>query len=66
MDYFLPKEKTYMTVIPELFPIDPNGWEACIRGTGDEPQSYTTGRNVGQALVELLAAPEWVRHTRAI
>jgi hypothetical protein len=62
MDYFLPKEKTYMMPIPDLFPIDPNGWKACIRGTGDEPQSYTCARNVGQALVELLAAPQWVNY----
>ncbi|KAF2420711.1 NAD(P)-binding protein [Tothia fuscella] len=63
MDYVLPKEKTYMTPIPDLFPIDPNGWKACIRGTGDEPQSFTCGRNIGEALVELLAAPKWEIHT---
>jgi hypothetical protein len=60
MDYFLPKEKTHMMPIPDLFPIDPNSWKACIRGTGNEPQSFTCGRNVGQSLVELLSAPQWV------
>jgi hypothetical protein len=62
MDYFLPKDKTHMMPIPDLFPIDPNAWTACIRGTGDEPQSFTSVRNVVQALAELLAAPEWVNY----
>lgn len=60
MDYFLPKAKTYMPPIPDEFPVDPNNWRACIRGTGDENQSWTCAREIGKAVVELLAAPEWV------
>ena len=60
MDYFLPQEKTYIKPAPDDFPVDPNNWRACIRGTGDEPQSWTCAREVGKAVVELLAASEWV------
>jgi hypothetical protein len=61
MDYFLPKEKTYMPPIPDEFPVDPNNWRACIRGTGNETQAWTCAREIGKAVVELLAAPQWVR-----
>jgi hypothetical protein len=60
MDYFLTKDKSYMSPIPREFPIDPNGWKACIRGTGDKVQSFTCGRDVAKALIMLLSAPEWV------
>ncbi|KAL8993177.1 MAG: hypothetical protein Q9169_006549 [Polycauliona sp. 2 TL-2023] len=52
-DYFLPRGKTYMRPIPDEFPVDPNGWKACVRGTGEEVQSWTCGRDVGRAVVEL-------------
>ncbi|MCJ1281405.1 hypothetical protein MMC26_000724 [Xylographa opegraphella] len=58
-DYFLPQSKTYIPAEPETFPIDPNNWRACTRGTGDEPQSWTCARQVGKAVVELLAASHW-------
>ncbi len=61
MDYFLPSEKTYMPPIPDEFPVDPNNWRYRVRGTGDELQSWTCAREIGRAVVELLAAPEWVR-----
>jgi swainsonine biosynthesis oxidoreductase SwnR len=64
MDYFLPREKTYMPPIPEEFPVDPNNWRACIRGTGDEMQVWTCAREIGKAVVELLAAAKWVRVKR--
>lgn len=60
MDYFLPARKTYLHPIPDEFPVDPNGWKVCIRGTGDEPQTFTLMREVATAVVELLAASEWV------
>lgn len=60
MDYFLPASKTYMKPIPDEFPVDPNGWKVCIRGTGDEPIAFTTVREVAKAVVELLTASEWV------
>ena len=59
MDYFLPKDKTYMPPIPDEFPVDPNAWRACIRGMGDELQAWTCARDVGKAVVELLGAPKW-------
>lgn len=59
-DYFLPPSKTYMTPVPDKFPIDPAGWRACIRGTGDEVQSWLCGRDVGRAVMELCKADEWV------
>lgn len=61
MDYLLPSNQTYMPSIPDEFPVDPNGWKACIRGAGDEPQSFTLSRDIARAVAELLAAPEWVR-----
>ena len=60
LDYFLTRDKTYMPAIPDEFPVDPNGWKACIRGSGNEPQSFSSGRDVARALVMLLDAPEWV------
>ena len=60
MDYFLPKDRTYMPAIPDEFPVDPNGFRALIRGTGDEMQSWTCARDVAKAIVELLRAPAWV------
>ncbi|GAO17615.1 uncharacterized protein UV8b_06060 [Ustilaginoidea virens] len=59
LDYFLTRDKTYMPAIPDEFPVDPNGWKACIRGSGNEPQSFSSGRDVARALVMLLDAPEW-------
>ena len=61
MDYFLPKEKSYMRPVPDEFPIDLDAWTVRIRGTGDEPQSWTLGREVGRAGGELSAAKECVR-----
>jgi len=61
MDYFLPKEKTRIAPEPDNMPVDPHTWKAMIRGSGDEPQSWTWSRDVGKAVVELLTADEWVR-----
>jgi hypothetical protein len=60
MDYFLPHDRTYMPPIPDEFPVDPNNWRACIRGTGNELQSWTSARDIAKAVAELLSAPEWV------
>ena len=60
MEYFLPEDKTYMPSITE-FPIDLKKWKACIRGTGDQIQTFTSARDVAKALIILLSAPEWVR-----
>ncbi|KAL9130664.1 MAG: hypothetical protein Q9217_001191 [Psora testacea] len=58
-DYFLPVGKSYMKPIPQEFPVDPEGWSACVRGTGEEVQSWTMGRDVGKAVVELCKAENW-------
>lgn len=60
MDYFLKAEKSHMRPVPDEFPIDLDKWTARIRGTGDELQSWTIGREVGKAAVELCAAKKWV------
>ena len=59
-DYFLPASKTFMAPIKDKFPIDVDGWGACIRGTGDEVQSWTAARDVGRAVVEMCRAETWV------
>ena len=59
-DYFLPKELTYIKPGPLEFPVDPNAWQASVRGTGDERQSWTCARDVARAVVELCKASEWV------
>ena len=65
-DYFLPKEKTYMPPIPDEFPVDANGWRALVRGSGDEVQSWTCGRDVGRAVVRLCGYEgRWVRSLSA-
>ena len=63
MDYFLTEDKTYMPSIPDEFPIDPNNWKACIRGTGDQVQSFTSARDIAKSLIMLLSAPEWVGYS---
>lgn len=61
MDYFLPKEKSYMRPVPDEFPIDLDAWTARVRGTGEEPQSWTLAREVGKAIVALLGSKTaWV------
>ncbi|KAJ5519843.1 hypothetical protein N7463_000296 [Penicillium fimorum] len=59
MEYFIPENKSYMTHIPGEFPIDLKSWSYCVRGTGEEPQTWTCGRDVARAVAELLAAPQW-------
>lgn len=62
MDYFLPPNKTRVRPVPDFFPVDPSGWRAFIRGSGDEIQSWTCARDIAKAVVELLAtADKWVR-----
>ncbi|KAL8711223.1 MAG: hypothetical protein Q9220_004368 [cf. Caloplaca sp. 1 TL-2023] len=58
MDYFLPKEQSYMKPVPDEFPINLDEWTARVRGTGDVPQSWTLAREVGKAIVELCASNE--------
>ncbi|KAL4862843.1 hypothetical protein BDV12DRAFT_206904 [Aspergillus spectabilis] len=58
MEYFLPAEKSYMKYIAGEFPIDYGTWTYTVRGTGDEPQSWTCGRDVARAVVKLLSSQE--------
>ena len=60
MDYLLPQHLTRMPAEPDTFPINLDAWRACIRGSGDEPQSWTWTKDVATAVGELLAAPSWV------
>jgi hypothetical protein len=60
MDYFVPQDKSYMKCTPGEFPFDLKLWTYCVKGTGDEPQSWTCGRDVAKAVTELLTAREWV------
>jgi hypothetical protein len=61
MDYFLPPSQSYMRYIEGEFPIDVASWTYTVRGTGEEPQSWTAARDVARALAELLASEkEWV------
>ena len=52
-DYFLPIRKSYMTPIKDKFPVDADEWRACLRGSGEEMQSWTCARDLGRAVVEL-------------
>ena len=65
MDYFVQADQTYMTHHPGEFPINLKAWDYTVRGTGNEPQSWTCGRDVARAVAELLAAPEWVGQTNS-
>lgn len=59
-DYFLPEGASYMPPIKDEFPVDVDGWKACVRGSGDEAQSWTCARDVARAVVELCRADKWV------
>ncbi|KAL2049948.1 hypothetical protein ABVK25_009815 [Lepraria finkii] len=60
MDYFLPARKTWMKPVPGKFPVDLEGWSALVRGSGEEVQSWTYGRDGGGGVVALCGADEWV------
>ena len=60
MDYFVPQHKTYIKAQPGISPIDLIKWEVCVRGSGDEPQVWTSARDAAKAMVELLLALKWV------
>ncbi|KAL9031262.1 MAG: hypothetical protein Q9196_000700 [Gyalolechia fulgens] len=65
-EYFLPARKSYMAPIKGKFPVDPDGWAACLRGRrGEEMQSWTCASDVGRAVVELCRVPKggWERWT---
>ena len=51
-DYFLPPRMTYLELFDGMFPVAIEGWTACIRGTGNEPQSRTAASDVGAAVAE--------------
>ncbi|KAI9373909.1 major facilitator superfamily domain-containing protein [Aspergillus egyptiacus] len=61
MDYFVSEEKSYMKYLEGEFPIDLPSWTYCVRGTGEEPQSWTCGRDVAKAVAELLASRPFKR-----
>ena len=60
VDYLLPQEKTYLRHDPRDRPIDIGRKSVSIKGTGDEPVSWTCCREIGRAVVELLKAEKWV------
>ena len=49
-----------MTPIPDVFPVSVDRWSACVRGTGDEVQSWTCARDVARGVVDLCRAEHWV------
>ncbi|KAL3459570.1 NAD(P)-binding protein [Aspergillus heterothallicus] len=59
MEYFLAPEKSYMRCIPGEFPVDLVKGVYTVRGTGEEMQSFTAGRDVGTAVAVLLGVAEW-------
>ncbi|KAL4936813.1 hypothetical protein BDV06DRAFT_216375 [Aspergillus oleicola] len=60
MDYFLPEEKSYMKYLPGEFPIDPVTGTYCVRGTGEELQSWTCRpfKRVHRSLEQIAASVE--------
>jgi swainsonine biosynthesis oxidoreductase SwnR len=60
MDYFVGEDRSYMKYLPGEYPITLKTWDYVVRGTGDEPQSWTCGRDVAKAVAELLGANQWV------
>ncbi|CAG8981049.1 hypothetical protein HYALB_00008203 [Hymenoscyphus albidus] len=55
-----------MPAIPDEFPIDPNSWRACIRGSGDEEQAFTSALDIAKAVIELLGATHWEPVTHVV
>ncbi|KAL4789293.1 MFS general substrate transporter [Aspergillus venezuelensis] len=60
MDYFLPEEKSYMKYLPGEFPIDLVTGTYCVKGTGDEMQSWTYRpfKRVYRSLAQIAASIE--------
>ncbi|KAL4959266.1 MFS general substrate transporter [Aspergillus stella-maris] len=60
MDYFLSEEKSYMKCLPGEFPIDPVTGTYCVRGTGEELQSWTYRpfKRVYRSLAQIAASIE--------
>jgi nucleoside-diphosphate-sugar epimerase len=61
MDYFSPANKSYMKRLPTVWPLDENGLRIC--GTGNEPVTFTSARNVAQAMVQLVNVFKWEKYT---
>jgi nucleoside-diphosphate-sugar epimerase len=61
MDYFIPENKSYMKRLPGVWPLDENSIR--ILGTGDEPVTFTSARNVAQAMVTLVQVDKWEVYT---
>ena len=49
-----------MKPVPGMFPVDLEGWSTLFRGSGEEVQSWTCGKDVGRGVVALCGADEWV------
>jgi len=54
MDYFIPENRTYMTPLGVVFPLNLQENTLRIAGTGNEPISFTAARGAGKALVKLI------------
>eukprot|EP01119_Soliformovum_irregulare_P020039 TRINITY_DN6447_c0_g1_i1.p1 TRINITY_DN6447_c0_g1~~TRINITY_DN6447_c0_g1_i1.p1 ORF type:complete len:264 (-),score=59.79 TRINITY_DN6447_c0_g1_i1:113-904(-) len=63
MDYFLPSKNTYMKSIFSVWPIDMDERKASICGTGNEMCTFTSARDVGKALAQLIDAEKWEEFT---
>ena len=70
MDYFLGLpglNQSYLVKMSELsiWGVDLENTRTNIPGTGDEPITWTTGRDTAKAMVELICVPkgEWPKHT---
>lgn len=62
MEYFLKPERSYMSFLEGEFPVDPRDevWRYVVRGTGEEVQTWTCGRDVARGVVRLLGCEGWV------
>lgn len=63
MEYFLAEGCSRRKALDGEFPVDVPRWSYVVRGTGDEVQAWTCGRDVARAVRELLFVDDWVRYT---
>lgn len=65
MDFAVPARNRYLKEVGEAFPVDLAGNRVVIPGTGEEPVSFVSARDLARAMGALLHAPasSWKQYT---
>jgi putative NADH-flavin reductase len=62
-DYFIPSENRYINDMGDYWPIDLENRTILVAGTGNEPITFTSARDMAKAIILLMSHPEWEEYT---